>query len=268
MDEHVMVKIKKVEEECKGIKTFWFDHEMNAAPGQFVMVWLPGMDEKPFTLSSIGENPAISVQCRGDFTKKMHQLKKGDVFGVRGPFGHGFHFGKCKKPLIVGGGCGSANLTALAEKLEEMEKKPAFILGARTGELIPYEKRLEKTCDLYITTDDGSRGEKGFTTETAEKLLKEGDYDCVFACGPEPMLVGLLDLCRKTGVECQFSLERFMKCAIGLCGQCCINGKLVCVEGPVFDKKQLEELTELGKFARTKSGKLVGIKEYSEGEKC
>ncbi len=268
MDNHVIVKIKKIEQECSDIKTFWFEQELNASPGQFVMVWLPGIDEKPFTLSSIGNESAISVQKRGIFTEKMHKLKEGDEFGVRGPFGHGFHFGKTTKPLLVGGGCGNANLTALAEMLAEHGKKPAYVLGARTADLLPYEKRLEKISDLYITTDDGSKGEKGFTTQKVEELLGKEGFDCVFACGPEVMLVPLLEVCKKKGIECQFSLERFMKCAVGLCGECCINGKLVCVEGPVFDKKHLEQLTELGKFARTKSGKLVDLGEYSKGNKC
>ncbi len=262
MGEHVIMKIKKIVQECEDIRTFWLDKEIDAAPGQFVMVWIPGLDEKPFTLSSVGKNAAISVQERGPFTKKMHKLKVGDSFGVRGPFGHGFHLGKCKKPLIVGGGCGSANLTALAELLAETGKKPAYVLGAKTAELIPFEKRMAKISELYITTDDGSKGDKGFTTQKAEELLKEGNFDCVFACGPEIMLVALLELCKREKIACQFSLERFMKCAIGLCGQCCINGKLVCVEGPVFNKEHLLELTELGKFARTKSGKLVDLKEY------
>ncbi|MCQ5375778.1 MAG: dihydroorotate dehydrogenase electron transfer subunit, partial [Methanomassiliicoccales archaeon] len=90
--------------------------------------------------------------------------------------------------------------------------------------------------------------------ELAAEMMDNKKYDAVLACGPEPMLIQLFNLCKKYNVDCQFSLERFMKCGIGICGSCAINGKRVCIEGPVFSRNELESLVEFGKFRRDASG--------------
>jgi dihydroorotate dehydrogenase electron transfer subunit len=106
------------------------------------------------------------------------------------------------------------------------------------------------------TTDDGSHGFCGFATELAEKLLKENKYDLVVACGPEIMMKKLSLITEEHQIPSQFSLERYMKCALGICGQCCVDdvGWRICVEGPVFWADQLKLISEFGEYHRDASG--------------
>ena len=101
-----------------------------------------------------------------------------------------------------------------------------------------------------------SLGVKGLVTEPVKSVLAQGNIDCIYACGPEGMLVALLDLAEEYDVDCQFALERYMKCGIGLCGSCCLDGpgSRVCVEGPVFSRDQLSRITEFGKPHRGPTG--------------
>ncbi len=261
----LMAKITRIVQETPSIKTFYLGFEMNAKLGQFVMAWLPGIDEKPFTLTQSGKETAITVQAKGKFTQRMHALKAGDVIGIRGPYGNGFSIKGIKSACIVAGGCGAAPVLLLAQELAKKKIKTTIILGARNGSECLFSKALAKTTkDFHITTDDGSLGEKGFTTQKLEELLKKEKFDCVFACGPEIMLARVFELCEKFGQECQLNLERFIKCGFGLCGQCVLDGLRVCRDGPVFNSEQLRKSKDFGKFAFLKSGKKVSLKEYSE----
>lgn len=260
-----MCRIKKIVQETPTIKTFVLDLEMKAAPGQFIMAWIPRVDEKPFTLTGIGKEIAITVQKKGKFTEKLFELKEGNSIGIRGPYGNGFDFKEVKKACIVAGGCGAAPVLLLAEELKKKKTGLKIILGAKTGTECLFKNPLSKAGDLYITTDDGSLGEKGFTTTMLEKLLQNEKFDCVFACGPEIMMAKVFEICEKFGAECQLNLERFMKCGgMGICGQCAMGELLVCKDGPVFSSAQLRNAKEFGKYARLKSSKLVTLKEFAE----
>ncbi|MBN1941020.1 MAG: dihydroorotate dehydrogenase electron transfer subunit [Candidatus Diapherotrites archaeon] len=259
-----MARIKKIAQETPSIRTFYLDLETDAKPGQFAMAWLPRVDEKPFTLTGTGNETAITVQEKGKFTKKMFELKEGNSIGIRGPFGKGFDFGGAKNACIVAGGCGAAPLLMLAEELKKRDVNLKIVLGARTGNECLFKERLKNTGEIYITTDDGSLGEKGFTTSVLERLLEKEKFDCVFGCGPEPMLVRVFELCEKFGAECQLNLERFMKCATGICGQCAIDEWLVCKDGPVFKSTQIRKMRDFGKFAMLKSAKKVSLQEYAQ----
>ena len=111
----------------------------------------------------------------------------------------------------------------------------------------------------YPATDDGSFGFKGYTTQVLEDLLKNNKIDIVYTCGPELMMKFILDICEKFNIQCELSLERFMKCGIGACGQCCVDngGKTVCKDGPVFQGNVIKNMHEFGKYHRTKSGRKV-----------
>ncbi|MBW2983987.1 dihydroorotate dehydrogenase electron transfer subunit, partial [Candidatus Woesearchaeota archaeon] len=111
-------------------------------------------------------------------------------------------------------------------------------------------------------TDDGCVGFKGFTSDLLEQFLKKKKYKIVYTCGPEIMIKKVFDICEKHKINCEASLERFMKCGFGVCGNCAIDDQMVCKDGPVFDSVKLRKLTELGKFARLMSGKKVPLKEY------
>jgi dihydroorotate dehydrogenase electron transfer subunit len=260
-----MAVIKSIAQETPSIKTYYLDYSMKALPGQFAMAWLPGIDEKPFTLTAIGEECAITVQEKGKFTKALFALKEGDKLGIRGPYGNGFDFQNVKKACIIAGGCGAAPILLLAEKLKAKNIETAIVLGARTGKECLFKERLEKTTSkLYITTDDGSLGEKGYTTAVLERLLKKENFDAVFCCGPEVMMVKVFEICEKFKAECQLNLEGYMRCGFGTCGACALGKWLVCKDGPVFNSNQLRKTADFGARAMLKSGKVVSTKEFAD----
>lgn len=250
------VKIKKIVDENYNTKTFFLDTKLEAVPGQFIMFWIPRIGEKPFSLSYIGNNTAITVQLKGKFTKKMFGLSVDDIVGIRGPYGNGFT--PQKNACVIAGGCGVIPLVPLVEMLD----KPVVIVGAKTADAILFKERLNGNSKLYVATDDGSLGIKGFSTDIARELLKRKKFDVVYTCGPEMMMKAVFNLTEQHNIALQASLERFMKCGFGVCGQCIINGFRVCKDGPVFSSEQLRQMTEFGKFARLKNGKKVNLKEY------
>ncbi len=115
---------------------------------------------------------------------------------------------------------------------------------------------VERFKDLapYISTDDGSAGFHGYAPQLAEQLVNENKYDIIYACGPELMLKPLIELAKRRHIEIQASLERLMKCGIGICDSCSINGYRVCVDGPVFSTQVLFNMRDLGKVRRDASG--------------
>ncbi len=251
--------IKKAEEECSGVKTFLIDAEVDISPGQFVMVWIPGYDEKPFAVTSTKKGIAITVKKYGEFTEKLFSLKKGDLLGVRGPYGKGFSFGNVKKACIVSGGIGIAALIRLAEWLHAAGSQVDFACGFKCSEEILFKKRLEKISKMHIATDDGSCGIKGYCTQLLENLLAKKKYDMLYCCGPEGMMKAVLRLCNKHNVQAQFAVERYMKCGIGICGHCALDDKLCCVDGPVFSREQLNKFREFGKVWHEKTGKKAKV---------
>ncbi len=243
-----VVKIERIVDEAKDIKSFIFEDSTNPEPGQFYMVWLPGVDEFPMSISFIGEKKGFTVKKIGAGTAAMHSLSEGDKLWIRGPYGRGFEVSG-EKALVVGGGSGMATLGPLIELLNE----PDVIIAARTKDELLFTERF-KNARVHLATDDGTSGFHGFATELAEELLKRGDYDIIYTCGPEPMMVGMIELARKHGVKIQASLERLMKCGIGICDSCSVNGFRVCVDGPVFSE-ELFHMTELGRVRRAPSGR-------------
>jgi len=254
MKTHKIVKIKKIIKENPDIKTFFLDAKINYKPGQFIMLWLPGVDEKPFSLSYT-KPVAVTVEKKGIFTEKLFKMKAGDKVGIRGPYGKGF---KLKNnAVVVAGGCGYAPLAPLIEKL----KKPTIIFGCKTRSRVVFKKRF-KRLKPNICTDDGSLGFKGFSSDLLKQMLKETKFNVVYTCGPEIMMKKIFNICEKNNIECQASLERMMKCGFGICGSCVCDGQLVCKDGPVFNSKQLREMEDFGKYAKLKSGKKATLKKY------
>jgi dihydroorotate dehydrogenase electron transfer subunit len=154
-----------------------------------------------------------------------------------------------------------APVAAFTEEASRRGVQVDTITAATTKDEILFTQRLENAgARVFPTTDDGSHGFCGFATELAEKLIKEEDYDMVVSCGPEIMMKKLHLLTEENQIPAQFSLERYMKCALGICGQCCVDdvGWRICVEGPVFWGDQLRLIKEFGEYHRNASG----IKEY------
>ena len=248
-----IVKIIKITDENSKVRTFFFDRKIKSAPGQFVMVWLPEVDEKPFVLSY---DNAVTVEKKGIFSEKMFNLNAGDKIGIRGPYGNGFEIKE--NACIVAGGLGIAPLVGLIEGM----KDSTVIYGAKTKSDYIFNVRLKKIKNIAYCTDDGSFGFKGFVSEKLEELLREKKFDAVYCCGPEIMAKKVFEICEKHKIELQASLERYMKCGFGICGSCAIGSYLVCKGGPVFCSKQLRKIDEFGNSARLKSGKKVLLAEY------
>jgi len=265
------VRITMVKEETPTIKSFTFHDKLaaKASPGQFVMIWIPGVDEVPMSLSTIKPKEAtltITVEKVGEATKKLHRMKVGDVIGVRGPFGRGYTLTKARKVMIVGGGTGMASLAPLMERITQTKgHEVTFLLGAKTSSDLLFLERMKTLLAstkqrMIVTTEDGSYGTKGLVTEPAERLLKEEKFDIVYACGPELMMYKMFLLTERFRVPFQASLERLMRCAIGLCGTCVIGKYRVCRDGPVFSGEELREVKEeFGHFRRNFDSRKISI---------
>jgi dihydroorotate dehydrogenase electron transfer subunit len=208
------------------------DLGLDAQPGQFVMAWLPGLDEKPFSLAAA--NPVTLTVARvGPFSSALHDLRPGDRLGIRGPFGHGFSV-VGRHALLAGGGYGVAPLGFLAKALLQAGVRVTAAIGARTaGDLLTghFQRLGLEPC---VTTEDGSAGIQGRITPLVEKLLLCGEVDTLYACGPNGMLETLEQLSLEIGIPAQLGWEAHMRCGIGICGSCQHGGLLVCRDGPVL----------------------------------
>ena len=254
-----LVKIKKIIKENQKVKTFIFEERIKAIPGQYLMIWLPGVGEKPFSITN--PDPLTIIIARvGPFSTALHKLAPGKKLGYRGPIGRGFKI-TGDKILLVGGGYGVAPLYFLAQEAVKKKKKIFIVLGAKKkGELL-YEKKFKKLgVKVFITTNDGSCGRKGLATDIGEEIIKKEKIDRVYSCGPEKMMDVLGKICQRLKVPCFLSLERFMKCGgLGICGQCEINGVLVCQQGPVFNYRFLLKLPDFGHIRRDQAGLKVKL---------
>ncbi len=259
-----VTKIREIIKETRRIKTFILDMKIKAQPGQFAMVWLPEVDEKPMALSYIDGYVGITVLKLGEFTKKLHEAKVGDIIGIRAPLGRGFKLREeDKRILIVGGGIGVAPLAPLAERAVEEGKEVTAIIGAVTKSELLFVDRFKKIgAKVYITTDDGTAGIKGFTTDAMKDLLKKETFDACYICGPEIMMVKALELAKAKNIPSQVSLHRYFKCGIGICGACVLDGcgYRVCKEGPTFWDFEIEKCTEFGSYWRNAAGVKVYFK--------
>jgi len=257
-------RLVEVEREAEGVKTLRFRDGLcsRASPGQYVMVWIPGVDEVPMSLSAIGRDGASSVTVRsvGEATEALCSLMAGDRIGIRGPFGNGFTIVGAA-PLLVGGGTGVASLKPLAEALLGRGIEPTLVLGARSSSQLLFRDRWERLLgDGFIpATDDGSCGFRGLASECAARLLEERGFDVVYMCGPESMMSSIFDAAEERGIPVQASLERYIKCAVGLCGSCALGPYRVCRDGPVFTSEQLRAVR--GEFGRRMdpSGRMVEV---------
>ncbi len=221
-----------------------------AKPGQFLMLWIPGVDEIPLSIQdAVNGEVSVTVKEVGDATRHLLGKKVGDILGVRGPFGNSFTESR-GRVLMVGGGTGTAPLLFLAKKLAAKAEKLSFVIGAKTKNELIFLKELDAVCteeSMLATTDDGSYGLQCLATEPLEKLLSKEKFNIIYTCGPERMVRKVFDLSEKRKIAMEASLERIMRCGIGLCGSCVIGKYRVCRDGPVFTAAQLSEVKdELG----------------------
>lgn len=245
-----------------------------ASPGQFVMMWVQGIDEKPMGIAGAnGDLVSFAIAKLGESTSAFHKLDEGDLVGIRGPYGKGFNL-KGTKIAIMGGGTGIAPTKFLAEVALKKGIDVSLFHGARTeNELayLDYFKILEKKTQnfhYYPSTDDGSFGFKGFSTHCLQDAIAKGyKFESLYVCGPELMMYFARDIAKKQGFYFEASLaDRYFKCAIGLCGQCAVDptGQRICIDGPVFNLEQLELISDFGKYGRDKYGKKYPLDNKSE----
>jgi dihydroorotate dehydrogenase electron transfer subunit len=220
------------------------------------MVWIPGVDEVPMGFSYVTEGPGITVQRMGQATDALCNLRPGDRVGVRGPLGSGFDLVENKRCMLVGGGNGSAPLVPLAEALNSNGCMVYPVIGARTAEELLFIERFEQVTGTapQIATDDGSKGHHGFVSNIADRLMDELRPEHVYTCGPELMMRKVAEICWSRGIPFQASLERYMKCGIGVCDACAMGHFLVCKDGPVLNGDTLRGVEDFGSFRRGASG--------------
>lgn len=218
-------------------------------PGQFVEVKVDGSAStflrRPISINFVDrENREIwlLVQLVGEGTKAMARLNEGDFLNVLFPLGNGFSVPKKgEKVLLVGGGVGVAPLLEYGKALKEVGAKPVFLLGARTKTDLMQLDLFGKYGDVYITTEDGTEGEKGFVTQ--HSVLAKESFDRISTCGPKPMMVAVARFAKANSIPCEVSLENMMACGLGAC-LCCVEKTVkgnvcVCKEGPVFNINDL-----------------------------
>ena len=257
MNSPQIAKITEVKTENKDVKTFMFEYPKKMIPGQFFMIWIPGVDEIPMSVSHIDKDvKGITFRKVGEATNALFDLERGDKIGIRGPYGNGFKiYGK--RILFVGGGTGVATLAPAVEEANINNISSTIVIGVKNGSDLFFEDRFKKLgAEIHISTEDGSKGYKGFATGLADGLLSKEKFTSVLTCGPEIMMKNLLDLCKD--VSFQASLERYMKCGVGICSQCCIGeGLRVCIEGSVFDGKTLKNIEDFGLYKRDSTGRKI-----------
>lgn len=255
--------IEEVIDETPTVRTLKFSDEVmhNVLPGQFAMVWIPGINELPMSvmISLESGKAAFTVRKHGLASTGLYNIKVGDKIGVRGPYGNSFDI-KQGKLMLVGGGTGLVPLMRLLTYIKPTDDVTVLI-GAKSKEEVFFEDLTNDLLknnphNVIVTTEDGSYGEKGFVTNTFEKLCQRSKFDAVYTCGPELMMYKTVQIANSNGFFVQASLERMMKCGVGICGSCCIGEDIVCRDGTVFDGHHLLSNPEFGQTFRNKAGTL------------
>lgn len=222
----------------------------HARPGQFIILRVDSEGERiPFTIcdyDKVAGTVTILVQEVGYSTAKLAALDEGDfIADFVGPLGRPADLTAYSDITLVGGGIGSAVIYPQAKFLASAGKAANVIVGARNKQLIMYEDEFRAAAkQLYIATDDGSYGVKGFVTDILKDILDEGKTDCVMAVGPMPMMRAVSQLTLKYGVKTVVSMNPLMVDGTGMCGCCRVTvaGKTryACVEGPEFDGHEVD----------------------------
>ena len=217
-----------------------------AQPGQFVILRVDEFGERiPLTIAdydTVRGTVTIMYQRVGLTTQKLDALESGDsILDLVGPLGNPTETEGAKRVIVIGGGVGCAIAFPQAKALHNAGVPVDVIVGFRTKELVFLESSFRRNCDnLYITTDDGTYGEKGFVSNKLTELLEAGnDYDLAIAIGPVPMMRAISNVTLPYKLKTIVSLNPIMVDGTGMCGGCRVNvggqTKFACVDGPDFD---------------------------------
>jgi dihydroorotate dehydrogenase electron transfer subunit len=267
MPKHIIAKVISQEELKKGcfrVKLRAPYVAKKAGPGQFLHVRCGDSTDpllrRPISIHRIGKSDVeLLYNIVGKGTEILSRKKTGDELDIIGPLGNGFKIYKNNKSvkMIVAGGMGVAPLLGLAEELSRTikgikgHKKFIVILGAKTQDHILCEEEFKKLGgDVYIATEDGSKGKRALATEFAGETVKSKNYRwediCIYAAGPMAMIKALCALTEGGSLESQASLEERMACGLGACLGCVIDTqsgyRRICKDGPVFALSALLKL--------------------------
>ncbi len=242
--------IREIRQEAPLIRTLKFDKSLDPAPGQYVMVWIRGVDEIPMSFSRPDE---ITVYIVGEATKSLAEMGLGKSVGLRGPIGKGFVL-RGDNILLIGGGVGVAPLAFLGEHAYNVGIGVTSLIGFRSSKDIIFKSRFERLGSVILTTDDGSIGIKGRVSEGLGEL-DLGEFSQIYLCGPELMMRDIINRSTEHADKTQACINRYIKCAVGICGSCCLDpvGIRVCSEGPVIMANSLLK-SEFGIYRRGPSG--------------
>lgn len=224
------------------------------APGQFLNIAVPGdashIVRVPLSFASTSiwaETIELVYAVVGEGTRRLAAMVPGEGSTAVGPCGHGWELGPGGRVLAVAGGVGAPPVISAARAFCQEGREVDVILGAQTAARLWGEQdaRALGAGRVLVTTDDGSYGMRGLTTQAMEKLLEEEDYDLVVTCGPGVMMAGVARLAEMAHIACQASLERMMTCGFGACSTCNVALRtggyaLCCSDGPVFDAREVK----------------------------
>ena len=219
-------------------------------PGQFVQALVTESPStflrRPLSVHDIdpGENTmSLLVQIAGPGTERLSRITPGEKLNLIYPLGNSFTLpARGERVLLAGGGCGMAPLLYLGRKISESGVQPHFALGFRNRSRILSHDEFSALGPVFLATEDGSKGYRGFVTDIPE--FRNEHWDRVYCCGPEPMMKAVAALCGKRDIFCEVSLENLMACGLGIC-LCCVvpttSGNLCsCTDGPVFNINDLK----------------------------
>lgn len=219
-------------------------------PGQFAEVLIDHSPStylrRPFSIydADYAKNSiSMLIKTVGKGTEELNKLETGDTINMIYPLGNSFTPPEGEKVLLVGGGVGIAPMLYFSKFLHSKGKLIDVLIGGRSKNDILEPELYEPFAGVFVTTDDGTAGEKGMVTQHSLFSNLNEKYSRVYACGPDPMMKAVANLSYHSGIPCEVSLENLMACGIGAC-LCCIvetkdGNKTTCVEGPVFDSRDL-----------------------------
>ena len=242
---HKIVRKEQLNPEICLVEAEAKDLALSARPGQFVILRVDEEGERfPLTLYDWDASKGtVTVVCQaiGVSTKKLCALNENDaILDIAGPLGHATETKAIGKVICIGGGVGTAEAYPIARAMKADGNDVTVIIGARTEDLVICENDVKEFCDnVYVTTDDGSHGKKGFVTDVLRELMEKDQYDLVFAIGPVIMMKMVAEMTRAKSIKTMVSLNSIMIDGTGMCGGCRVlydqQSKFTCVDGPEFD---------------------------------
>ena len=262
MPKQIQAKLIKKQEIIKDIYKFSVkapEIVETAKPGNFIEIRVnDGIDpflRRPISIYNLDKENGILefiFQVKGKGTEILSKKEEGTDIDIIGPLGNGtFKFEKYKNIAIIGGGIGIFPLYELSKEAKQNGVKVNCYLGFRNKDFVMLEKEFEEITDnLTITTDDGTYKEKGFAIDYLIKDMENEKYECIYACGPLPMLKAIQKYANENNINCQISLEEKMACGLGVCLGCAVKTAKspkdapeywhVCKGGPVFRAKDVD----------------------------